>query len=81
MKNDNIELLLTIPNILASLMCMFNLAFYANILFCIGFLPFIVINYKRRDNMHLFYFSVLWVMSICGVVLYLMGWSIEDLIR
>ena len=74
------ELLIPLPNILAQFACMVNQAFYANLIYCIGYPPFMWRNYKRGDRVQLYYFSFLWVMSICGVILYLTGWSIEDLI-
>jgi len=75
-----LELLITLPNILAQFACMVNKAFYANLIYCVGYIPFIYRNHKRGDNIQKWYFIFLWVMSICGVVLYLMGWSVEDLV-
>lgn len=75
-----LEFLIPIPNILAQFACMVDQAYYANILYSVGYLPFMHRNYKRGDRVQLYYFSFLWAMSICGVILYLTGWSIEDLI-
>jgi hypothetical protein len=79
-SKEKLEFLLSIPNIAASFMCMAGFAYYANILFCIGFPPFIIINLRRNDRVHTFYFTLLWCMSLLGVLLYLMKWDISKLI-
>jgi uncharacterized membrane protein len=76
-----LELLITLPNILASIMCMFGLAYQANILFSIGFIPFIYRNYKQGDKVQLRYFIFLWVLAVVGVILHWVGWSVEDLME
>ena len=74
-----IELLLQLPNICAQFACMVDQAYYANLLYTVGYLPFIHRNYKKGDMFHLRYFAFLWTMSIAGVVMHLMGWSLLDL--
>lgn len=75
------ENLISLPNILASLMCMFGLAFHANVLFSFGFLPFIWRNHKKGDKVQKTYFIILEVMAVIGVILHLMGWSIEEIFK
>lgn len=74
-----LEFLIPIPNILAQFACMIDQAYYANILYSVGYLPFMYRNYKRGDKFQLCYFSFLWVMSIFGIILHLIGWSIMDI--
>lgn len=78
-STEKLELLLATPNILASLMCMFGLSFYANILFSIGFIPFILLNIKRKDKTHTVYFIIIWIMAIVGVIAYLLGWNLPGI--
>ncbi|MDD3511980.1 MAG: hypothetical protein PHW97_08815 [Fermentimonas sp.] len=79
-QHEKLEFLLSTPNILASLMCMFGLAFHANILFSLGFIPFIIINLKRNDKMHARYFIIIWMMAVFGVVAHLMGWDLPGIL-
>lgn len=79
-QHEKLEFLLSTPNILASLMYMFGLAFHANILFSLGFIPFIYRNYKQGDKVQLNYFIFLWVLAVMGVVIHVMGWNVEDLL-
>lgn len=60
-----------IPNIIASYMVMVNKAFYANVIYCFGYLLFIWHNYNSGDSSQMIYFTILEVMSIVGVFLYL----------
>ncbi len=60
-----------IPNIIASYMVMVNRAFYANVIYCFGYLLFIWHNYNSGDSSQMIYFTILEVMSIVGVFLYL----------
>lgn len=75
-----LNLLIPLPNILAQFACTFNQAFYANVLYCIGYPPFMYRNWKRGDNMQLGYFSFLWALSVFGVVAYLMGWDLAGIL-
>lgn len=74
-----LELLITIPNILAQFACMINQAYYANLIYCFGYPLFMWRNFKQKDRVQLYYFSFLWVMSICGVLMYWMGWNVKDI--
>lgn len=60
-----------IPNIIASYMVIVNKAFYANVVYCFGYLLFIWHNYNSGDSSQMIYFTILEVMSIVGVFLYL----------
>ena len=79
-QSNKLEFLLATPNILAQFACMANLAFYANVLYSVGYLPFIWRNYKRGDKFQLNYFSFIWVMAVFGVVAYLMGWDLPGIL-
>lgn len=52
-------------------MVMVNKAFYANMIYCFGYLLFIWHNYNSGDSSQMIYFTILEVMSIIGVFLYL----------
>jgi hypothetical protein len=73
-----IELLIPLPNILAQFAITCNQAYYANLLYCIGYPPFMYRNWKRGDKIQFGYFSFLWVLSILGVFMYVMGWGFRD---
>ena len=60
-----------IPNLIASYMVMVNKAFYANLIYCFGYLLFIWHNYNSGDSSQMIYFTILEAMSIVGVFLYL----------
>jgi di/tricarboxylate transporter len=60
-----------IPNLIASYMVMVNKAFYANMIYCFGYLLFIWHNYNSGDSSQMIYFTILEIMSIIGVFLYL----------
>jgi uncharacterized membrane protein len=60
-----------VPNLIASYMVMVNKAFYANLIYCFGYLLFIWHNYNSGDSSQMIYFTILEVMSIIGVFLYL----------
>jgi hypothetical protein len=60
-----------IPNLIAAYMVMVNNAFYANLIYCFGYLLFIWHNYEIKDKSQLIYFTILEAMSIIGVLLYL----------
>lgn len=60
-----------IPNLIASYMVMVNKAFYANVIYCFGYLLFIWHNYNSGDSSQMIYFTILEIMSIVGVFLYL----------
>ncbi len=60
-----------VPNLIASYMVMVNKAFYANLIYCFGYLLFIWHNYNSGDSSQMIYFTILEVMSIVGVFLYL----------
>jgi hypothetical protein len=75
-----IEFLIPLPNILAQFAITCNQAYYANLLYCIGYPPFMYRNWKRGDNLQLGYFSLLWVLSALGVVSYLMGWDLSGIL-
>ena len=60
-----------VPNIIASYMVMVNKAFYANVIYCFGYLLFIWHNYNSGDSSQMIYFTILEVMSIVGIFLYL----------
>ncbi len=45
-----------------------NNAFYANAVYCFGYLPFIHRNFFQNDTIQMAYFIILWIMSIIGVV-------------
>lgn len=66
-----LEFLIPIPNILAQFACMVDQAYYANILYSVGYLLFIYHNIKIGDTTQFYYFSILEVMALGGVVLYL----------
>lgn len=68
-----------IPNLIASYMVMVNKAFYANLIYCFGYLLFIWHNYNSGDSSQMIYFTILEVMSIVGVFLYL--YSTKKVIR
>ena len=59
------------PNLIASYMVMVNKAFYANMIYCFGYLLFIWHNYNSGDSSQMIYFTILEIMSIVGVFLYL----------
>lgn len=59
-----------IPNLIAVYMVMINRAFYANVIYCFGYLLFVWCNYTIGDNTQLFYFTILEIMSIIGVCYY-----------
>ena len=60
-----------IPNLIASYMVMVNKAFYANMIYCFGYLLFILHNYNSGDSSQMIYFTILEIMSIVGVFLYI----------
>jgi hypothetical protein len=60
-----------IPNLIASYMVMVNKAFYANMIYCFGYLLFIWHNYNLGDSSQMIYFTILEIMSIIGVFLYI----------
>ena len=60
-----------IPNLIASYMVMVNKAFYANLIYCFGYLLFIWHNYNSGDSSQVIYFTILEIMSIIGVFLYI----------
>ncbi|MGB9928598.1 MAG: hypothetical protein ACPK85_09360 [Methanosarcina sp.] len=60
-----------IPNLIASYMVMVNKAFYANLIYCFGYLLFIWHNYNSGDSSQMIYFTILEIMSIVGVFLYI----------
>jgi hypothetical protein len=60
-----------IPNLIASYMVMVNKAFYANVIYCFGYLLFIWHNYNSGDSSQLIYFTILEIMSVVGVFLYM----------
>lgn len=62
------ELLIIVPNLIAGFLLMRNNAFWANAVYCIGYLPFIYRNFIQDDMTQTIYFSILWVMSIIGVI-------------
>lgn len=62
-----IELLIPLPNILAQVAITLDKALYANLLYVIGYPPFIYRNWKQGDKIQLGYFSFLWVLSVVGV--------------
>ena len=75
-----LELLIPLPNVLAQFACMVDQAYYANLLYSVGYLPFMHRNYKRGDRFQLGYFTFLWVMALVGVVMHLKGWSLISLL-
>lgn len=56
-----------IPNLIASYMVMVNKAFYANVIYCFGYLLFIWHNFNSGDSSQVIYFTILEIMSIVGV--------------
>lgn len=52
-------------------MVMVNKAFYANVIYCFGYLLFIWHNFNSGDSSQVIYFTILEIMSIVGVFLYL----------
>lgn len=62
------ELLIIVPNLIAGYLLMKNNAFYANAVYCLGYLPFIHRNFSQNDTIQMAYFIILWIMSIIGVV-------------
>jgi hypothetical protein len=60
-----------VPNLIASYMVMVNKAFYANAIYCFGYLLFIWHNYNSGDSSQMIYFTILEIMSIVGVFLYM----------
>lgn len=70
-----------LPNLFAGFLLMGNQAFLANAVYTAGYIPFIMRNKRQGDNSQVVYFVILEIMSVIGVLFYLMGWSIEDLIR
>lgn len=46
---------------------MVNKAFYANVIYCFGYLLLIWHNYNSGDNSQMIYFTILEIMSIVGV--------------
>ena len=81
MNQESKDNILTYPNLLASLMCMFEFAYYANILFFVGFIPFIWRNYKQNDRVQMKYFIKLWLMAIGGIVIHLIGWNLSEIFK
>lgn len=63
--------LLAIPNILAQFMSSLNKAFYANLIYSIGYIPFIWHNIKIGDPFQIKYFSLLEVLAVSGVIWHL----------
>lgn len=53
-------------------MCSLNKAFYSNLIYSFGYLLFIYHNIKIGDTTQFYYFSILEVMALGGVVLYLL---------
>jgi hypothetical protein len=65
------ELLIIIPNFIAQLACSMNKAYYSNLIYSFGYLLFIWHNIKIGDNPQLFYFSVMEIMAVSGVIWYI----------
>jgi hypothetical protein len=65
------NILIIVPNLIASYMVMVNKAFYANVIYCFGYLLFIWHNYNSGDSLQMIYFTVLEIMSIVGVFIYI----------
>ena len=63
-------ILMITPNLIASYMVMVNKAFYANVIYCFGYLLFIWHNYNSGDSSQMIYFTILEIMSIVGVFIY-----------
>ena len=64
------EFLLLLPNLTAQFMVTLDRAFYSNIIFSIGNLILIYHNYQIHD-VQMYYFIMLEIMSVSGVVLYM----------
>jgi hypothetical protein len=63
-----LEFLIMLPNLAAGYLTMQNNAFFANCVYCFGYVPFIYRNIKRKDFVQAPYFLILWVMSVVGVI-------------
>lgn len=50
---------------------MVNKAFYANVIYCFGYLLFIWHNYNSGDSSQMIYFTILEIMSVVGVFIYI----------
>ena len=59
-----------IPNLIATGFVTFNKAFYANIVYCVGYLCMYYHNYSINDPSQIFYFIVMEFSAICGVIYY-----------
>jgi hypothetical protein len=65
------NILIIVPNLIASYMVMVNKAFYANVIYCFGYLLFIWHNYSSGDSSQMIYFTILEIMSVVGVFIYI----------
>ena len=65
------NILIIVPNLIASYMVMVNKAFYANVIYCFGYLLFIWHNYNSGDSSQMIYFTILEIMSVVGVFIYI----------
>jgi hypothetical protein len=65
-----LEFLLLIPNLTAQFMVTLDKAYHSNVIFSIGNLILIYHNYQIHD-VQMYYFIMLEVMSVSGVILYL----------
>jgi hypothetical protein len=67
------NLLLILPNIVASYLLMVGKAFEANLVYSFGYVLLIWHNLQIEDSSQVFYFAVLEVMAVMGVCLYIRG--------
>jgi len=64
-----LEYLILLPNITAGISTMLNNAFLANLIYCFGYIPFIVRNFRSGDRTQMIYFLIMEVMAVIGVLL------------
>lgn len=62
------EFLILAPNICATYFLMKEDAFKSNLLYFIGYILMIYYNLKINDPLQIFYFSLLWIMTVAGIL-------------
>lgn len=63
-----LEFLILAPNICATYFLMKEDAYKSNLLYFIGYILMILYNLRIHDSLQTFYFSLLWIMTVAGII-------------